>query len=193
MAIIIPDNYAQITVLYASADAFLSGNGATVFGVQCPGNDILACVTNVEEAWSDNVLPQMDSSITLVSVKGVTSLLSHEITVGSQGARSGAMVTPNTACLVRKQTVGRGRRRQGRMFLPGVLSTTEVNEAGVISNTRRAQLQTAMDALRLELAAGSTDMVVLHNEEGETPAPIPTPVEGLLVEARVASQRQRLR
>lgn len=193
MTIIIPDSYAQTTVLWASPDLFISGNGATVIGHRCPGNDVQAANTVLVEEITDHLLPIIDSGILCVSIRTITALLSFETPVQTAGGRSGTSAPPNVATLVRKATIGRGRRRQGRMFLPGCVTNQDVGEDGVIATARRDLIQDALTAMRQGMEASGCEMVILHNEEGETPAPIPTDVNDLIVEQRVASQRQRLR
>lgn len=193
MAIIIPPNFAQITINMTSQAAFQSGNGATVFGIGCPGNDIVAATNLVAASWEQYVLPGMDSSIFLQSVRGITSLLSHEEIVALPGGRSGTTPPPNVATLVRKATVGRGRRNQGRMYLPGMVQQGEVAEDGTIQTTRLTALQTLVTQFLGQMNTQGTPMYVLHNEDGISTPPPPTGVNGLVVEQRVASQRRRLR
>lgn len=193
MAIIIPTNFAQITINYTSQSAFQSGNGATVFGIGAPGNDIVAATNLVTDTWVQYVLPLIDSNIRVETVRGITSLLSHEEIVATAGGRSGTTPPPNVATLVRKATVGRGRRRQGRMYLPGMVQQGEVAEDGSIQGTRLTQLQTAMTQFLGQMNTQGTPMFILHNEDGISAPPGPTGVNGLVVEQRVASQRRRLR
>lgn len=199
MTLIIPPGYAQ-TILRWSSTNFDTGQAVTTFGY---GRELGADPVSLEEfatvirgqvqgLW----LPLMDSNTTLVSVEVFNETDGAILTSGSAGGRSGTATPPNVACLVTKNCPGRGRRRQGRMFVPSVLGTTEVQEDGFIAGARRTVIQTAFstffDEVTEEVPEGN--FVILQNDEGNTPPISPPPiVTGFTVEAKVSTQRRRLR
>lgn len=112
------------------------------------------------------------------------------------GAITGDALPQNTALLVRKRTDLAGRRGRGRMYLPGV-SRGPIGGDGKVDATWRAAAQLDVDNWLASLGTTSdTDAfppVVLHRAEGIGTEPLPTPVVNLVLDDRVATQRQRLR
>jgi hypothetical protein len=115
---------------------------------------------------------------------------------GDVGTSSGAHLPQNCALLVTKITPLGGRRGKGRMFLPGVLVDSAVNEVGVIQTDVLVALQSDCDVLYNglgdELQGGPLPMVLLHND-GLTEAPGPTVITGLQAKGTISTQRGRLR
>lgn len=205
MALIIPPGYAQTTIEWTGA-RFESGVGATTFGWgEALGPDPMsldAFALAVRDAWVDNILPLQDGDLTLASIEVVGATDTAERTVGLNGGTNFASVPPNVACLVRKVVSGRGRRRQGRWFLPGILAAGVVNDAGIIDSGAVSSIQAAVFGFLTDLEAASNGtMVILQGEQRiENGAPVGTPpispppvVTNLFVEPKVASQRNRLR
>lgn len=198
MPLIIPEGYAQ-TILNWEGSSFVNGNAATVLGFgETLGPDPTSLATfagQVAAATEAEILTSMDTGITLTTVEVIGAVDSATATSGESGARTGEMVPPNCTTLVRKNVSGRGRRRQGRIFWPGLLQVAEVQEGGVITSGRLSALQGIFDAWlgAIETASG-VPMVILQNSEGITPPISPPPVVGgLVVDAKIASQRDRLR
>lgn len=106
----------------------------------------------------------------------------------------------NCALLVRKQTSLGGRAGRGRLFMPGVLQEAEVSDMGIVSTALKAALQANANAALTGLATadpvtGATSpMVLLHGPNSVTGlTPAPTPVDALVVDSVIATQRRRLR
>lgn len=196
MPVIIPTGFAQVTMHWVGP--FDSGRAATVFGLghtDPPFIPLLGVCNVVRDAWVNELAALTDANVSLDSVEAIDATDSAEISVGVAGGEDGNLVAPNVALLVRKVVPGRGRRRQGRMFWPGVVFQGGISETGTLLGGNQAAFQAAFDAWYAAISTDlSTDMVILQNSEGETP-PItpPPPVASLFVEAKVASQRRRLR
>ncbi len=105
------------------------------------------------------------------------------------GSNAGPALPPNCAFLVRKRTQLGGRAHRGRAYLPAGLGVGEdsVPSTGVMLEAQRSVLQTRVDA-----ALPVADKVILH--DSLTPGALsPTPITSYRVEARLATQRRRLR
>lgn len=105
--------------------------------------------------------------------------------------RSGSY--PPTACsaIARKVTASVGRRGRGRMFLPGVLSESEIDQDGSVVTTRRGTLNAALDNLRLDLLEnpGVVDLALFHSSAPTDPSLI----TGLVCSDLVGWIRGRIR
>ena len=83
-----------------------------------------------------------------------------------------------------------GRMNQGRLYLPG-LPEAVVGASGNLSPATMAQMQTKADDFLEALQDASLPMLLLHSTE--TSQYLPQPVLKLSIQARVATQRRRLR
>lgn len=193
MPVIIPPGFAQVTHNFESA-VFESGVGAVVYGISgfddvTPGDAIGSL--NLE--FGTLIVQHMNNQIRMSGTTVITSENRYELSEPYVGGNNFPMPPPNVATLVRKVTSGRGRRAQGRMFLPGLVSETDIDNAGFIDPTARATLQGRLDDWLDALLAPGFQMAILHGSEGETPAGPPNIVTGLALQPKVASQRRRLR
>jgi hypothetical protein len=105
------------------------------------------------------------------------------------GTNAGPPLPPNSAFLVRKRSALGGRPHRGRMYLPAGIGVGEdsVPATGVMLEAQRSVLQTRVNA-----AFGVGDKVILH--DSLTPGALtPTLITALTLEARLATQRRRLR
>lgn len=115
----------------------------------------------------------------------------------SPGTRNGNFPPTALSCIARKTTNELGRRGRGRMFIPGILSESEVDEDGSIVSARRTAVNAALALFFDELSAPtypggiSLPPVLLH---GPSSSPIPpTPITGLTVSDTVGWIRGRIR
>lgn len=193
MPIVIPQGFAQVTINWTSEDYFDSGVGATVIGVGNIPDTILGTAQIVHNAVLNNLIEPLSSLVTYAGVVAVTETLRAEVDASTPGEDTGAQPPPNVALLVRKVTEGRGRRRQGRMFMPAMLSETAIDPNGQVQASALTYLQGRMDGFLGDLEDGGLSMRILHNDEGQSAVPPPTEVTALRVEPKVATQRRRLR
>lgn len=108
------------------------------------------------------------------------------------GATAKNSPPPNTAVVVRKRTARVGRSQRGRVYLPGLLDETAVDEAGTIAPSAVTTFQNAATAWLNSLTAGTTPMVLLHQKTEDPPLEDPTLVTQLLIQPIVRTQRRRL-
>jgi hypothetical protein len=138
----------------------------------------------------------LDSSVSLTAIRvslgtdGTADLVSV-LGTAQVGGVPGSFTPPNVAVLVHKQTSRGGRRGRGRMFLPWVTQTSNLDEGGVILPAVVTTLNAALLAWRVALNAANCPMVLLHGP-GKTGMPAPDPVIGLSADRLIGTQRRRL-
>lgn len=136
----------------------------------------------------------MSSSVTITAVlaKKGPNLTGPMAEIGANlvGGDNSEPVPPNVALLIRKNTPQGGRMNQGRLYLPG-LPEAVVGASGNLSPATMAQMQTKADDFLEALQDASLPMLLLHSTE--TSQYLPQPVLKLSIQARVATQRRRLR
>lgn len=118
-----------------------------------------------------------------------------ETNVNDPGPGTGDRLPQNCAVLVDKLTAVAGRRGKGRLYLPGSLSESKVNNIGVITAADLVVHQTIFDDLfdNLNLVGPGAEPVlppVLFHATGDQ---TPTPLTAFSVQPVIATQRQRLR
>lgn len=191
---IIPPGYAEVVCEFDIAGD--AGPAICAFGVSV---DLITDPTELAEqigpVWdtTPGLLLEMSSTVALREVRVTVGQDGGPDAVGSApfnlvGQDPANAATPQVAYLLRKNTGFGGRAYRGRMFVPGVVEGN-VTDAGLLDTTFRTALQAAADNFLAALDAQGNPMVLLH-----TSALIaPTPVVSLVVDAKVATQRRRLR
>lgn len=112
-----------------------------------------------------------------------------EVNSPQAGTAVGNPLPQNCTLLVRKLSTMGGRRGRGRMYVPPyMLAEENVNANGVITSVSRATRQAEVDAW----LGGTYGFVLLH-ASGISSTPSPTPITSFVVDARIATQRRRLR
>lgn len=198
----------MIPLGYASAAFILTGAAGTEPFVTTIGLKVSAGTTGATfidvandcfDAYSAQLLGDTDSSLTLerceVSYPAGTGTVSQSSSlVAAPGRRSSASAPINLALLVNKITASPGRKNKGRMFLPGMLTSTVAKLTGIMAPSDVAAYQGEIDAWKtamLSFPGGSvTDLVVLHG--GTAPA-APAVITNLVVSPKIGSLRRRLR
>lgn len=105
---------------------------------------------------------------------------------GTAGAQGANQAPPQVAMLVRKTVTGVTTRLMGRMFWPGV-SEGNVDSAGVLGPSAVTDFQNAFNDFQTALAFFNVEPCVFNETSDERI------VDGLDVQVRVATQRDRLR
>jgi hypothetical protein len=139
----------------------------------------------------------MDSTVSLTATRvslgtdGSADLV--YVLSASVAGGGGSMVSapPNCAVLVKKSTDLGGRRGRGRMYIPWCVLGVNISEAGVIAGASVTSIQNAVNAWRTALTTRAVPLVLLHRPGKSALAP-PSPVTGLAVDNRVATQRRRV-
>ena len=123
MTLIIPPGYAQFVLSFTSAN-YDSGRAVVTFGAGEPlGSFPLSFALAAEavaEQWLSDMDTLTDASVNLEQVECIGPDDSAIQPVNSPGLRGTPSTPPNVALLVKKNTTGRGRRRQGRIFWPSL-------------------------------------------------------------------------
>lgn len=144
-------------------------------------------------AWVEEVLPVICSTIRLVEVHGRTNEgTSNVATFSVPGGLNVDCAPYSVATLVHKISGVPGRRNRGRWYLPGV-NEDAVDAAGVISPAIYAPFQARMDAFQEALDDANLKGVIFHNPPLGGGTPASTEILSFQVDARVATQRGRLR
>lgn len=203
MAVLIPANFAQVTIPFKHALAVRKA--AIVFGL-----NITAVSAPALSGWLNDILTsygatlgqKLDDNVTAGPARASIGAGSppYAVTEGTttfQGIQTSAAVPSNVAVLVRKRTGVGGRRQRGRIYLPWSVIEAGVDEVGVIQTAQLTALQTEAENFRIRLATGvggalNTPMVILHNSSGVTAPGSPTAVTALSVDSLIGTQRRRL-
>lgn len=193
---VIPTGFSQVNLVFGGTG--LPFGAQCTFGVANPEelspSDIGLIVEN--RADTEQIMATVASTTTLVGIlvkNGPNSTgPSAEVATSIPGEDSVGQASPNVAWLFRKETPLGGRRGRGRMYVPGV-GETRIDQAGVIAEPTRAAMQTNWRNFFDELTSSNLQPFLLHGESASGPAAPPTPISTWFLDARVATQRRRLR
>ena len=190
----IPVGYGQIN--------WKMGGSALPTGAEVTmGIDISAAlITQAEvanlaiEGWDAEIAPWISDGFELTSVlvKYGPDATGPSIEIGASvnGEHAGVGAPPNVAYLLKKITADGGRAGRGRLYVPGV-PEAQVDSAGLLTSTVRNGLDAGWEAFAAAFVAEAIGFVVLHQDG--SPISTPSPITSLVVDNRVATQRQRLR
>lgn len=187
MSYYVPTGFARVQIDLAPAGA--RGSTPTFgFGASCAVGVELA---DAIEGWINTEYALRlgnNWAITGIRCYDNTNVLNRPLSIS--GPVSSAQMPPNIAALCSLSTVLRGRKNRGRIYFPGVLMDSDVNDDGSIQGTKVDGLQTMVDELRdaLQSVGSGGDLTVLHTEELA-----PTDVIEARVQGVAATQRRRLR
>jgi hypothetical protein len=195
MPVIIPPGYAQVIhrhLLAGDAEEMLCTYGVSLGG---PGSVTIA--NDIKAAWNTNIMGVMFNGfqqlgVTLrVGQDGADPIVFQSSTAADAGLSGSSPQSQNNATLVKKVSALGGRRNRGRMYVPGIVGEADVTPAGVITPATVTSRQNSFNVFltALNAIAGVGNMVILHGEGPFAPAD----VVSLIVDGRVATQRQRLR
>lgn len=200
--IIIPDGYAQVSYQWYS-NTFKSGVAVTTHGIELGAGNLDANASAWGMLMEDTFLPLMPPYVGLGTVTVISATeYGTYLSATDGGAANNELMAPNTAVLVSEKTNIRGRRGQGRMFLPGLAYEVQVGTDGTLVGAWRVDIQNAADDFLTGGTPGDRPMVILQRETPTGPnAPanptpplaVPPPVAALIVDEKVATQRRRLR
>lgn len=199
MSLVIPPGYANAAFIF-SAD-FGTPPIVTTLGVDVSAfsGDFVEAANTAFTYWTNHMPAQMDAQLTLDRVT---------LAVGSDGpggsvdstlppfpmARSGTAGPYSMSVIARKVTNTLGRRGRGRMFIPGALTGSEVDESGNVAPARVSSLQSSLDDLLADFVEGATPLLALPPVLLHSSAPTePDPIVGLGVAAQVGWVRGRIR
>lgn len=204
MTLVIPPGFGQASVQFRN-----SGDPDpwyVTFGVDLSeaGGDYTLAAAQIAGAVVSSLLGSMTTDTILSGVQlRVGQDGGEPLTIfvpqNEAGSSSANKLPQNCAVLITKVTNLGGRKGKGRMFWPNLVAEGVVNNVGVIEAGAVAEFQTQANDLMTYLdgegdppAEFATPMVLLHNGEGPG-TPAPTPVERLVVQNVISTQRRRLR
>lgn len=198
MTLIVPPGFGLAAWIFTSASG--TPPFVTTLGVDLSeaGGDFVGAANDLMQRWITTFNTQQDSDLTLdrvnlrVGQDGPSG--SVDSTLAPSGmTRSGTSTAWANSILVRKVTNELGRRGRGRMFAPGFLNNTEVEQDGSILATRRTTISGLLSTFFDALATPTTDTayppVLLHSA---APAD-PTPITDLVLSDLIGIQRGRIR
>lgn len=203
MSLIIPPGYAQLVLSYLTtgdAEPQVNTLGLDISAASGDGQDI---VDKAFTAWGATVMVNVCNSTRLthatlyVGQDGGPPTVFDSVGAAVVGSVTNAALPPNCAWLVRKRTDLAGRRGRGRVYVPGIAETA-VDAAGIITGSWVSDMNTAFanfvdDLEDAGVPPGVLTPVILHRSEGAGVEPVPTPVTTFVTEAKIATQRRRLR
>jgi hypothetical protein len=212
MATLIPAGFAEVSFRHQ----FLEGGTIAIctMGMNLNGGT----GTNTEKleqvtegwwlSWKDLLSNAVNylGTTTRIGVAGSEPIIVERARV-QLGLNPNAMLTRNTAGLVRKITNRGGRRGRGRFFVPAILQEAAVDQAGNLTTAMRGLVQTASTGLYNKLVVVGGGAVLLHDDQAvsgynpSTGKPVyvtidpgpPSTITDLIADPRAATQRRRMR
>jgi len=192
---IIPSGFAQVNLMFTGSN--VPTGAEMTFGVDhsgYSGTPVQAGEDIADIFDGADLEGLMNTSIALTGVlvkygpnsTGPSGLFTASI----NGTGSSDGMSSNVAYLIHKNTALGGRAGRGRMFMPGV-QEGEVDHQGDVDPTFLGLLNTRWSTFGANMAIADLPLVLLH--AAGSPISTPTVVTSLTVDARVATQRRRLR
>lgn len=186
------DHEAMVTTLGFKSEAAMDSQ-----------DDLMASAAWAIETFETNLFPGGASMFTTWNFDGyqVTvnssdgGLVTAEVPHPVAGAASGGTPPNNTAMLIRKVTGLGGRAHRGRFYMPPFnLDEENVNNYGVLATPFLTLMQSAYTDWLADMVAGDGGVgkcfpCVLHTD----PLVDPDLITAFVVQAKVATQRRRLR
>jgi hypothetical protein len=143
---------------------------------------------------SSDIMPLLDNDLhlsgTLVKYGPNATGPSAEVSSGYIGDGGSQGMTPNQAWLIQKNTVDGGHAGRGRMFMPG-MPVSDFDNHGAIFSASLTTFQSAASSFLDDLQGAGYVPVVLHGPG--SPLSTPSVITSFTVDARIATQRRRLR
>lgn len=195
--LVIPEDHYQATFHHDTTGTLRQA--VCTLGLHYVGADFVNQANDVRLAWANAIMAQLSNQVgyirfTLATQEGIV----NDFPMAVGGSETDGMAPPNVAYLVKKVTSQPGKRNRGRMYLPGV-NELDLDAVGTVATIKRTPLQTAITAFYDAVIAADFQPVLFHNDtdaEGNPVAPeltVPTNLTALTLDARVATQRRRLR
>nr|CRY97708.1 hypothetical protein [uncultured prokaryote] len=201
MPLEVPPGYAIASIKLTAGfgtPAFVTTMGITLNDVFSELTDFADYVhgtySGIFQSITSNDLVMEGVSLFLTGENGNGSIDSTNLTVPGTNTAESAMIAMSP--VVQKRTGRFGRSGRGRMYLPGVLKTADVDSGGRIDPAKVTQIQERaddwLDALRGVGGPGlDSDVgpVLLHS----SPSVMPTPITKLTCQPIVGLTRGRIR
>ena len=194
MGTTIPDGYGQARLIWSLAGDV--EEVVTTFGYfNANPRDASVAATLIYNQFVDNfTAADMSNAWSFLGVE-VTQNVGGVMFAGEQratvaGSNAAAPLPQNCALLVKKQTSQGGRQGRGRGYFPSAyLMEGDVSAIGIITAGVVTALQAKFTAFLADLDTATIPMTLLHSD----PLNVPDDVTALVVDNRIATQRNRLR
>lgn len=191
---VIPTGYAQVNLIFTGSQIPTGAEITMGFDLEIYAGSATGLAGDVGGIFASGIMPNLNASCTLsgaLAKFGPSATgPSGEQTFSTVGGDGGAACSPGVTYLVQKVTNDGGRAGRGRWYVPGC-SEADVSGNGEIDATFLAQMQSDLDAFLVSITAADLTPVVLHG--AESPLSVPSPITGLVIDNRVATQRKRQR
>jgi len=196
MPVVIPDDHGILRFHWLASGDF--EEMIFTLGVEREGSATAGAIALAgRTAWvGANAMSTIFSEYTFVRTT-CTLRVGGDLTVGESlqnsvgTASSGNPLPSNCAFLVKKETGFSSRKLRGRFFMPPFnIGEGDVDHNGVIAGASVTAVQTRLTAFLTALLADSSveRAVVLHGDATD-----PTTVAGLVLQPKIATQRNRMR
>jgi len=187
---IIPSGFSQHTYLFSGPS--LPFGAAVTIGVDHTGTSSIEQEgQDCRDAWITEVLPlqHVDVQLDGLFVKRGPNATGQSYLAPStaNGTTSGDAMSPNVTALVKKTTALGGRQGRGRMYVPGLIEAN-VGGGGALAGAFQGNLQDGIDAWAAACVIANCQPMLLHNDLLS-----PTEITAFAIDAKVATQRRRLR
>lgn len=191
----IPEGYAQVNLQF-TGDAAPTGAEVT-FGLDVSGaaSDPASTAATVAVHYQDAGLDGIHvGALVLSSIlvkfgpNDVGPFAVYPTDIAGTAANPSTLI--NGALLIHKVTPMGGRVGRGRMFWPGI-PDNQVNADGAVSGGYLTSVAEWLEDFRGKLITDELIPVLLHAEPGIQP--LDTPIDALLPQPKMATQRRRLR
>jgi hypothetical protein len=195
---VIPEGFANCILVFTYSGDAEPMQSAMAVDISDAAGDLEAVGTKFGQTFLDNFQDDLSNQVTLVSVDVVAGQTGSDpliavVPFGETGTGTAFPLPPNTAVLIQKRTGVGGRSGRGRMFLPGIQLTGNVQPNGTINGSLVTEYQNDADAwldsLQAATPSPSIPAYLLHATGTESPHAITS----LVVQGKVATQRRRLR
>ena len=195
---LIPVNWANWVCTYSFSDD--PEPMITTMGVNVStwGGDYVDGLEWLQQLWEACLVGSMSEEVqigpgTLAVGQDGGDPITFESPEFLPGGESSFPLWPNSAVLVKKGTASGGRRNRGRLYVPGLAIRSLITPGGTIDSAFLADFQTNLDTFLDTVNDGTlfnpTNLGVLHSEPPSAPAVITS----LTADAKLATQRRRLR
>lgn len=191
---LIPDGFAQINAIHTGNGVPTGAQWTLGVGLGTFGGDPEA-LAKAFETWilASGLYVNVASDISMTSVLvkyGPNSTGPSFLEPANEPGSGGTGSSTQVAFLIHKATSLGGRAGRGRFFLPGV-PESNVNSNGLLTSGTATAVNADLDSFLTELTNDGLIPVVLHAEG--SPITTPTAITSLTCDAKVATQRRRLR
>jgi len=200
VAQIIPENHAAIAWEFSSSQ----GTQPFITTLACATSSLTipqALADDMFDLWVEFILPNqygdlfLERVIVTVPLEGGGTATVSSTQTSEQGLVDGDSCSFSMALLVDKKTATLGRAGRGRMFIPGLISQTDVTAGGLIGAGSIVVYDAMLLAFLTSMVEGNEEdrpgylPVLLHSDESLTPSS----VISLVSQQKVGTMRKRIR